>query len=107
MLLQNSFFVLNSGSRIDGILESLGIFVPKIAEWFPNAVRHTYRIEGMAKIQDYIRGLIAEHRETLVKGQPRDLTDAYLELSEATTEADSSFHPNGIRIKIWAPRKPI
>ena len=84
----------NSGSRIDGLFETLGFFIPKITEWFPNAVRHTYRIESSRKIKAFLRHLIEEHQKTFVKGQTRDLTDAYLELSESS-DPESSFHSNG------------
>ena len=90
--------IQNSASRIDGVVENLGIFVPKIAEWFPDAVRHKDRVEGLQKVQAYLRGLIEEHGKSRIPGQPRDLTDAYLELSEARSETESSFHPNGTHI---------
>ena len=73
----------------------MGLFVPKLAQWFPNAVGYTYKLAGARKIQVFVRELVEEHKETRVKGQPRDPTDAYLDLSETITETDSSLHPNG------------
>ena len=93
-----NLLILTSSSRIDGMLENLGIFIPKIAEWFPNAVRHKYRIDSSGKIEAYIQALIEEHRKILVPGQPRDLTDAYLELIEATSDTEPSVHLNGTRM---------
>ena len=85
---------------IDGILENLGIFITKLVHWFPDACGHTQRLQRAQKVQAYLRQLVEEHKATLVQGQPRDLTDAYLEVSEATTEADSSFHPNGTKMLV-------
>ena len=81
------------------MLETLAIFIPKIAEWFPNVSRHKYRIDCSEKIGEYIQARIEEHRKTLVRGQPRDLTDAYLELSEPTSDAERSLHLNGMHMR--------
>ena len=81
------------------MLENLGIFVPKISEWFPDTVGHTYRMEGGVKLKGYIQALIEQHRKNLVRGQPRDLTDAYMEQIEATSETESSFHLNGMHMR--------
>lgn len=102
--------MLNRTSNIDGMLEILGFFIPKLSKWFPNFFGHTKRVQGLRKIQAFLSKLIKEHESSRVEGEPRDLTDAYLDKIAATTDAASSFHPDGKKINDrkktnWTPER--
>ena len=50
------------------------------------------RVNGLKEIYQFIRNQIDERAKSWVKGQPRDITDVYLDRIDETTDVSSSFH---------------
>ena len=50
------------------------------------------RVIGLKEIYQFMKEQIKERAKTWVKGQPRDITDAYMDKIEKTTDVSSSFH---------------
>ena len=46
------------------------------------------------KVFEFFRTAIAEHKDTITEGQPRDFIDTYLEEVKKTQDPSSSFYPN-------------
>ena len=83
--------------QLGSILSQLALFMP----WMENMVRvlslgHLSliadRVMGFKEIYQFMRGQIDERAKSRVKDQPRDMTDAYLDKIEETTDMGSSFH---------------
>ena len=90
-------FYLHRILQLGSILSQLALFMP----WMENMVRilslgHLSliadRVMGFKEIYQFMRDQIDERATSRVKDQPRDMTDAYLDKIEETTDMSSSFH---------------
>ena len=79
------------------VLSQLAMFMP----WMENLTQilsfgHLSimkdRVDGLKEMYQLIRQQIDERKKSWVKGQPRDITDAYLDKIEETSDVNSSFH---------------
>ncbi|XP_025033128.1 cytochrome P450 2J2-like [Python bivittatus] len=61
---------------------------------------HQRILTTMKKIDDFIEKEVEEHKATLVLGEPRDLTDAYLEEIQKAERKGSSFEEEQLRISV-------
>ena len=50
------------------------------------------KVEAYEETYQFMKDRIEERKQTWVKGQPRDITDAYLDKVDETEDIDSSFH---------------
>ena len=82
---------------MESVLSQLAMFMP----WMENLTRflslgHSSiiadRVDGLKEVFQFMRQQIDERAKSWVKGQPRDITDAYLDKIEETTDVNSSFH---------------
>ena len=83
--------------QLGSILSQLALFMP----WMENLTRAVSlghlsiivdRVNGLKETYQFMRSQIDERAKRWVKGQPRDMTDAYLDKIEETTDISSSFH---------------
>ena len=79
------------------VLSQLAMFMP----WMENLTRALSlghlsiikdQVDGLKEFYHLIRQQIDERAKSWVKGQPRDITDVYLDKIEETTDVSSSFH---------------
>ena len=93
---QAAIQVLTCNCRLtgfEGVRDFLSIYVPKLSEWFPNFMGYTRRLQVTHDLLDIFKQIVTEHRKTGETGVQRDLLDVYLETMAATTDPNSSFHP--------------
>ena len=50
------------------------------------------RVNGYKELFQFMRDQIIERARSRVQGQPRDMTDAYLDKIDNTSDESSSFH---------------
>ena len=90
-------FFLHRVNSIGSVISQLALFMP----WMENFTRFLSlghlsiiadRVNGLKEIYQFIRNQIDERAKSWVKGQPRDITDAYLDKIEGTPDIGSSFH---------------
>ena len=83
--------------KMGSILSQLAMFMP----WMENLTRilslgHLSIIkdqaDGLKEMYQLIRQQVDERKKSWVKGQPRDITDVYLDRIDETTDVSSSFH---------------
>ena len=79
-------------TSIEGVRDILSIYIPTLAEWFPNFMGYTPRLQAGRKLLDFFRQILKERRGTRVKGMQRDLLHVYLETMAGTTDPNSSFY---------------
>ena len=81
------------------VLSQLAMFLP----WMENFTRvlslghwsiMADKVNGFKGFYQFMRQRIDERATSRVEGQPRDITDAYLDKMEKTTDLSSSFHKN-------------
>ena len=60
-------------------LAVLGMYVPSLCSWFPDAVGYTSFLEFGNAAREFFRPFFQQHLATLTPGQPRDAMDIYLE----------------------------
>ena len=91
------FLLLYRIAKIGGILSQLATFMP----WMENLTRALSfghlsiiadRLNALKELRQFVKNQIDERAKSWVKGQPRDMTDAYLDKIEETTDISSSFH---------------
>ena len=79
------------------VLSQLALFMP----WMENLTRAlsfghysliTDHVNALKENYQFMRDQIDERTKSRIKGQPRDITDAYLDKIEETTDVSSSFH---------------
>ena len=79
------------------VLSQLAVFIP----WMENVARvlsfgHLSliadRLNALKELNQFMTNQIDERTQSWVKGQPRDITDAYLDKIEETADVSSSFH---------------
>ena len=84
-------------SQLGSVLSQLTMFMP----WLENLTRllsfgHLSiiadKVNGFKEIYQFMRKQIEKRANSWVKCQPRDITDAYLDKIEETTDVSSSFH---------------
>jgi len=68
------------------------MFVPIIGTILPEISGFNDKVAAFREIDAFMKEKISEKKGTWVKGQPRDLADAYLDKIEDTTDVNSSFH---------------
>ena len=79
------------------VLSQLALFMP----WMENLTRALSlghlsfiadQVNALKELNQFMREQIDERAKSWVKGQPRDITDVYLDKIEETTDVSSSFH---------------
>ena len=74
------------------MLLSLGIFIPKLCEWFPETIGYNIWMEVGDYGRDYFAKIIANRKLTHVLGEPRDMLDGYFDKVHITNDPTSSFY---------------
>ena len=93
LLLIASRVLIRSAAQNSGFLAVLGMYVPFLCSWFPNAVGYTLFLESGNAAREFFRPFFQQHSATLTPGQPRDVMDIYLEkVNESKDDPGSSFH---------------
>ena len=59
---------------------------------FGHSSIETAHVNAYKELFQFMRKRIDEHAKSWVQGQPRDITDAYLDKVEETLDVSSSFH---------------
>lgn len=92
----------NSALQNKGLLQVLGMFVPMLCSYFPDAVGYSTWIKLANDIKEFLNPLILERLRTLTPGQPRDVLDMYVEkVTASKDDTSSSFHDGTFRRRRW------
>ncbi|CAG7725837.1 unnamed protein product, partial [Allacma fusca] len=80
-------------TAIQGMAEAIGMFNPWLSNLMPNFTGVTSWVTAYKNLCDFVEGKANERKQTRVKGQPRDMTDAYFDREENTNDPASTFFP--------------
>ncbi|CAG7718903.1 unnamed protein product [Allacma fusca] len=80
-------------TAIEGMVESVGMFNPWLSNLMPDFTGVTSWIQAYRGLCDFVEGKANDRKQTRVKGQPRDITDAYIDRVEDTKDPASTFFP--------------
>ena len=79
----------------NGLLAVLGMYVPSLCSYFPDAVGYSLWVKSGKALRDFLTPFFQAHLSTLIPGQPRDVLDIYLEKTNESQDDDSSSFRDG------------
>ena len=80
---------------MDGVLETLFLFLPNLAKYFPEISGKNKRVRIYNDLYGFVQSEFEKKDPSYISGQPRHFRDAFLDQMELNKEnPNSSFHPS-------------
>ncbi|CAG7724585.1 unnamed protein product, partial [Allacma fusca] len=80
-------------TAIPGMVESIGMFNPWLSNLMPDLTGVTSWCKAYRSLCHFVEGKANERKLTRMKGDPRDMTDAFIDRMEDTKDPASTFFP--------------
>ncbi|CAG7728502.1 unnamed protein product, partial [Allacma fusca] len=80
-------------TAIPGMVESIRMFNPWLSKLLPNFTGVTSWVKAYRSLCHFVEGKANVRKETRVKGEPRNMTDAFIDREEETSDPTSTFFP--------------
>ncbi|CAG7725253.1 unnamed protein product, partial [Allacma fusca] len=81
-------------TAIPGVLGAIGMWIPWLSNLLPNFTGVTSWVSSYRDLSNFVKLKAEERAGTQIRGHPRDITDAFIDLVEETEEPTSTFFPS-------------